>query len=120
MQKPAPVFSFEFFPPRSEEIARQLRTVSTKLACLAPSFFSVNFGARGSTRDQTLETALAIRNVTGIDAAPHLACIGFTREQLKEILESYRASDIRRIVALRGDIPSGTYGIGDFRYAAEL
>lgn len=115
-----PHYSFEFFPPKTEEIATQLKTVSDKLSALKPHYFSVTFGAGGSTRDQTLETAIAIREGTGIDVAPHLSCVGSTREQMRAILDDYRRNGVRRIVALRGDIPSGTSGLGEFRYASEL
>ena len=114
------VFSFEFFPPKTEDLQRQLRTARGKLAKLKPGFFSVTFGAGGTTRELTLETALESREATGIECAPHLSCIGSSREQIREILEVYKRNDIKRIVALRGDIPSGTVGPGELRYAAEL
>jgi methylenetetrahydrofolate reductase (NADPH) len=118
----SPVFSFEFFPPKTPEAAEKLRGTRDRLARLEPAFFSVTFGAGGSTRDLTFETVLEIRRATGLEAAPHLSCIGSTRESIREVLESYRAHGIRRIVALRGDLPSGM-GIGppgELRYANEL
>ncbi|RMD69979.1 MAG: methylenetetrahydrofolate reductase [NAD(P)H], partial [Gammaproteobacteria bacterium] len=85
-----------------------------------PEFFSVTYGAGGSTRERTLETALEIREATGIDVAPHLSCIGSTREELRNILKTYMAHGIRRIVALRGDLPSGMAEPGELRHANEL
>ena len=90
-----------------------------QLAQLNPEFFSVTFGAGGSTQDRTLETVLEIQ-ADGSDAAPHLSCIGSTQENIRAILQKYRDSGIKHIVALRGDLPSGTYGTGEFRYANEL
>jgi methylenetetrahydrofolate reductase (NADPH) len=116
------VFSFEFFPPKTPEGVERLRATRDKLARLQPAFFSVTFGAGGSTRDLTFETVLEIRRATGVEAAPHLSCIGSTRESIRHVLESYRARGIRRIVALRGDLPSGM-GVGppgELRYANEL
>lgn len=115
-----PVFSFEFFPPRTEEAEEKLRITRDKLAQLDPRFFSVTYGAGGSTRGKTFETVLEIQRVTGIEAAPHLSCIGSTRPFIREILQSYREKNIRRIVALRGDMPSGMQSAGEFRYASEL
>ena len=89
------------------------------LATLKPEYFSVTYGAGGATRDKTLATVKAIA-AAGQQAAPHLSCIGATRENLAEILAEYRAQGIRRVVALRGDLPSGTAGLGEFRYAEEL
>jgi methylenetetrahydrofolate reductase (NADPH) len=115
-----PSFSFEFFPPRDDAAAIRLRETYQRLAPLQPEFFSVTFGAGGSTQDMTLETVLDIRAHTGVEAAPHLSCIGSTRAGVREILDNYRRHDIRRIVALRGDLPSGTLTTGEFRYASEL
>ncbi|CAK0747296.1 5,10-methylenetetrahydrofolate reductase [Gammaproteobacteria bacterium] len=113
------VFSFEFFPPKNEEGAQKLRHTRDNLARLGPRFFSVTYGAGGSTRNRTIGTVLEIQNA-GHDAAPHLSCIGSTREGIREILEDYRAHGIRHIVALRGDLPSGTHEVGELRYANEL
>ena len=112
-------YSFEFFPPKTAEGAEKLRQTRQQLAALHPEFFSVTFGAGGSTQDHTLETVLAIR-AEGHHAAPHLSCIGSTRDNIARILDEYRRHDIRHIVALRGDVPSGMVDIGHFRYAAEL
>jgi methylenetetrahydrofolate reductase (NADPH) len=120
MDKPVPpTFSFEFFPPKTDEGIAKLREVRTKLETLAPKFFSVTFGAGGSTRDRTLETVLEIQK-EGFDAAPHLSCVGSTRENIRAILATYKANGIRHIVALRGDLPSGEVELGEFRYANEL
>jgi len=112
-------FSIEFFPPRTPEGVEKLRATRAELARLSPAFFSCTFGAGGSTRDRTLETVLEIQG-EGHCAAPHLSCIGSTRENIRAILEQYRAAGVRRIVALRGDLPSGTADAGEFRYANEL
>lgn len=114
-----PAFSAEFFPPQTAEGVDKLRSVRKQLRQLPLEFFSVTFGAGGSTRDRTLETVLEIRS-EGIDAAPHLSCIGTTRDTVRELLERYREAGIRRIVALRGDLPSGVGEFGDFRHANEL
>ena len=111
--------SFEFFPPNTPVGDEKLKTVVQELGAIAPEFFSVTYGAGGSTRDKTLRTVMAIAQA-GFEAAPHLSCVGSTREGLKEILATYRAQNIRRIVALRGDLPSGTATAGEFRYATEL
>ena len=116
---PSRTFSFEFFPPKTPEGVEKLRVVRKQLAQLNPEFFSVTFGAGGSTQDRTLETVLEIQ-ADGSNAAPHLSCIGSTQENIRAILQKYRASGIKHIVALRGDLPSGTYGTGEFRYANEL
>ena len=112
-------FSFEFFPPKTPEGVQKLRATREQLAQLHPKFISVTFGAGGSTRDRTLETVLEIQ-ASGSEAAPHLSCIGSTRENITAILEQYREHGIRHIVALRGDLPSGTVDAGEFRYANEL
>lgn len=116
-------FSIEFFPPKTAEGAQKLRTTRTRLAALAPKYFSVTFGAGGSTQQGTRDTVLEIIG-EGHDAAPHLSCIGSSRASLRAILEDYRAQGIKRLVALRGDLPSG-YGAMDqasseFRHANEL
>jgi methylenetetrahydrofolate reductase (NADPH) len=113
------VFSMEFFPPKTPEGAAKLRETRRQLAQLKPKFFSVTFGAGGSTRDRTLETVAEIQ-AEGLAAAPHLSCIGSTRENIGEILDTYRSHGIRHIVALRGDLPSGEADPGEFRYANEL
>lgn len=114
-----PILSFEFFPPKTPEGVEKLRAARKQLAQLNPEFFSVTFGAGGSTRDRTLETVLEIQ-AEGHKAAPHLSCIGSTRENIRAILQEYRSHGIRHIVALRGDLPSGSACAGEFRYANEL
>jgi len=112
-------FSIEFFPPKTPEGMEKLRHARRQLAQLHPKFFSVTFGAGGSTRERTLETVLEIQG-EGLAAAPHLSCVGSTHENIREILETYRANGIRHIVALRGDLPSGMADPGEFRHANEL
>lgn len=111
--------SIEFFPPQTPEGIEKLRAVRAELAQLQPEFFSVTYGAGGSTRERTFATVKEIA-AAGCDAAPHLSCIGSSRESIREILGEYRAAGIRRIVALRGDLPSGMAEAGEFRYANEL
>ena len=111
--------SFEFFPPNTPVGVEKLKTVVQQLGELSPQYFSVTYGAGGSTRDKTLSAVMDIA-AAGFDAAPHLSCVGSTRENIAEILATYRAQDIHRVVALRGDLPSGTATAGEFRYAAEL
>lgn len=111
--------SFEFFPPNTPVGSEKLKTVVQDLAVLNPQYFSVTYGAGGSTREKTLQTVMDIA-ATGHEAAPHLSCVGSTRENIAEILATYRAQNIRRVVALRGDLPSGTATAGEFRYASEL
>jgi methylenetetrahydrofolate reductase (NADPH) len=112
-------YSLEFFPPRTPEGIAKLRAARTQLAQLKPAFCSVTFGAGGSTREGTLSTVLEIRG-DGLAAAPHISCVGSTRESLREVLSEYRRHSIDRLVALRGDLPSGTADAGEFRYANEL
>lgn len=112
--------SFEFFPPRTPAAVARLEQTRDALTALGPEYFSVTFGAGGSTRDLTLETVIALRTATGVDSAPHLSCIGFPLAELREVLARYRDQGIRRLVALRGDMPSGTTGFGELRYANEL
>ena len=111
--------SIEFFPPQTPEGVEKLRAVREKLAVLKPEFFSVTFGAGGSTRERTFSVVKEIA-AEGFNAAPHLSCVGSTRANIREILGEYQAAGIRRIVALRGDLPSGTAEAGEFRYANEL
>lgn len=112
-------FSIEFFPPKTEEGTEKLRVTRAKLAELNPKYFSVTFGAGGTTQQGTLDTVVEIRK-EGFDAAPHLSCVGGTRDSIRQILQTYKDQNIHRLVALRGDLPSG-YGMGgEFRYANEL
>ncbi len=114
-----PPISFEFFPPNTPVGGEKLKAVVADLAAVRPQFFSVTYGAGGATRDKTLATVAQIA-AAGHDAAPHLSCVGSTREGIAEILATYRAQGIRRLVALRGDLPSGTAVAGEFRHAADL
>lgn len=111
--------SIEFFPPQTPEGVDKLRTTRAKLAELKPEFFSVTYGAGGSTPERTFAIVREIA-AEGLSAAPHLSCIGSTRESIRAILDEYKAENIGRIVALRGDLPSGTGDAGEFRYANEL
>ena len=111
--------SFEFFPPQTAEGIEKLINTRKLLAPLKPEFFSVTFGAGGSTRDRTLETVTQIQ-ADGYAAAPHLSCVGSTKENIRAILQTYKKLGIKRIVALRGDLPSGMATTGEFHYANEL
>ena len=113
------LFSFEFFPPQTPEGVEKLAATRKKLAPLKPEFFSVTFGAGGSTQDRTVETIRQIK-AEGYNAAPHLSCVASTRENIRAMLNTYRDMGIKRIVALRGDMPSGMGSIGEFQYANEL
>jgi len=120
MQTKTPqLFSFEFYPPKTEEGAASLQVVHNKLAQLNPDFFSVTFGAGGSTRDKTFDTVIDIQS-KGIAAAPHLSCVASTKANIRAILKDYQDNGISKIVALRGDLPSGMMSAGEFRYANEL
>jgi methylenetetrahydrofolate reductase (NADPH) len=111
--------SFEFFPPKTPEGAAKLVNVRHALYALKPEFFSVTYGAGGSTQDGTLQQVQAILS-EGFDAAPHFSCIGATRDSVREQLAAFKTAGIRRMVALRGDLPSGHGTFGEFRYASEL
>lgn len=111
--------SFEFFPPKTPEGAAKLVNVRRELYALKPEFFSVTYGAGGSTQDGTLQQVQAILS-EGFDAAPHFSCIGATRDSVREQLAAFKAAGIRRMVTLRGDLPSGHGTFGEFRYASEL
>ena len=111
--------SIEFFPPQTPEGLLKLRTVRTELAKLNPEFFSVTYGAGGSTRERTFSVVKEIA-AEGFQAAPHLSCIRSSRDSIREILAEYKAAGIKRTVALRGDLPSGMAETGEFRYANEL
>ncbi len=112
-------YSCEFFPPKTEQGAVKLRTTLSELAELKPAYFSVTFGAGGSTQEGTFDTVKEIQE-KGYSAAPHLSCIGGTRNNIRELLDNYINIGVKRIVALRGDMPSGMREMGDFRYANEL
>jgi methylenetetrahydrofolate reductase (NADPH) len=111
--------SFEFFPPKTADGIEKLREARTRLAKFDPEFFSVTFGAGGSTRDRTMDTVLEIQR-EGYGAAPHISCISSSKEEIRDLLQAYRSQGINRLVTLRGDVPSGEVSAGDFRYAAEL
>jgi methylenetetrahydrofolate reductase (NADPH) len=118
MSKNTPL-SFEFFPPKTTEGIEKLRETRTQLAKYNPEFFSVTFGAGGSTRDRTMDTVFEIQR-DGFQAAPHISCISSSKEEIAALLQAYQAQGIKRLVALRGDVPSGEVSSGDFRYATEL
>jgi len=118
-KKHTPQYSFEFFPPKTPEGEEKLRTTREALAKLGPKYFSVTFGAGGSTQQGTIDTVLEISQA-GYNAAPHLSCIGSTQESIQSMLDLYRQNGINRIVALRGDMPSGMQSAGEFRHANEL
>lgn len=112
--------SFEFYPPKTFEGMQKLMVVASELAAYSPSFFSVTFGAGGSTRQRTVETVTTLQQKVSVPIAPHVACIGFDRGELMGILEQYQKIDVKRIVALRGDIPSGMVSTGDFDFAVDF
>jgi methylenetetrahydrofolate reductase (NADPH) len=112
-------FSFEFFPPKTSDGIEKLRENRAILAQYNPEFFSVTFGAGGSTRDRTMDTVLEIQQ-EGFQSAPHISCVSSSKEEIRDLLETYQERGIKRLVALRGDVPSGEVSAGDFKYAAEL
>ena len=119
----SPSFSFELFPPRTPESAAKLPGVIRELAAVGPAYFSVTHGACGSGQDGTYETILSVIETAGVEAAPHLTCIGSTRANIAEALGRYRAAGVKRIVALRGDLPATAMSAsapGEFHYANEL
>jgi methylenetetrahydrofolate reductase (NADPH) len=116
-------FSFELFPPRTPEGAAKLPAIVAQLATLQPKYFSVTYGAGGSDQDGTYDTVVRVVEDTGIDAAPHLTCVGSSRAKISALLDRYEAAGVKRIVALRGDLPATALGAsapGDFHYASEL
>ena len=117
MQTP---ISFEFYPPKTDEQRAQLDRTAEKLKTHAPEYVSCTFGAGGSTLDYTPETIDRLHNAHGLDAAPHVSCVGGTRAELGALLDRYKAMGCRRVVALRGDLPSGMGHPGEFRYATDL
>jgi methylenetetrahydrofolate reductase (NADPH) len=112
--------SFEFYPPKTDEQRAQLDRTAEKLKVHSPDYVSCTFGAGGSTLSYTSETVRHLNQTHGFDAAPHLSCVGGSREEIRELLRLYRALGCKRIVALRGDLPSGMGHPGDLRYASEL
>lgn len=119
MTEQSPQFSFEFFPPKSAEGMEKLKATRDELMKLNPKYVSVTFGAGGSTQQGTIETIQEMLNA-GLDAAPHLSCIGSTEENIRELLSQYIDMGVKRIVALRGDMPSGMGEAGELHYANEL
>lgn len=114
-------FSFEFFPTKTEAGHEKLLITAKELASYNPEFFSCTYGAGGSTRDRTLNTVLQLDKETGIPTAPHLSCVGDSKAELRQLLNIYKDAGINRIVALRGDLPSGMgMANGELRYANEL
>lgn len=120
MQARSCVISFECFPPKTAEGRQFLFDAIPQLSKCDPNFISVTFGAGGSTREGTIETVQMIKQMSNTTVVPHLSCIGSTREQLLEVLTRYQSMGVKRIVALRGDLPSGMGQAGEFRYASEL
>ncbi len=116
----SPAISFEFFPPKTSEGTANLFETASVLAECHPHFFSVTYGAGGSTRQGTIETVLALKEKTKINVAPHLACVGSNREDILDVLRHYQAMGVKRLVALRGDLPSGMGQAGEIKYASEL
>jgi methylenetetrahydrofolate reductase (NADPH) len=114
------IISFEFYPPKTHDGSQNLQHSALALDALSPDFFSVTFGAGGSTRDGTIEIVQMLQQKTKTSVAPHLSCIGFNRSGLTEILKLYQSLGVKRVVALRGDLPSGMGSIGEFKYASEL
>ncbi|MDX1367660.1 methylenetetrahydrofolate reductase [NAD(P)H] [Pseudomonas sp.] len=114
-------YSFEFFPAKTEAGHEKLLNTARQLAAYNPDFFSCTYGAGGSTRDRTLNTVLQLNNDVGVSTAPHLSCVGDSKAELRELLNLYKNAGIERIVALRGDLPSGMgMASGELRYANEL
>ncbi len=114
-------YSFEFFPTKTEAGHEKLMGVARQLASYNPDFFSCTYGAGGSTRDRTLNTVLQLDGDVGVPTAPHLSCVGDSKDELRSLLSQYKNSGIKRIVALRGDLPSGMgMASGELRYANEL
>jgi len=114
-----PSVSFEFFPPRTEEGDLKLNKTIKTLSEFNPEFFSVTFGAGGSTKAKTLETVLSIKESNN-NGVPHLSCISASKEDIRNLLNEYKSYDIKHLIALRGDNPSGAISHGDFKYANEL
>ena len=112
--------SFEFFPPKTDEQRDTLEKALPKLKAQHPEYVSVTFGAGGSTLDYTVDTVAQLRTDHALEAAPHISCVGGRRDEIRALLEKYVALGCKRIIALRGDIPSGMAALGEFRYASDL
>ncbi|QKI88515.1 methylenetetrahydrofolate reductase [NAD(P)H] [Thiomicrorhabdus xiamenensis] len=119
-KKYAQKLSLEFFPPRTEQGMEKLKTVISEIGAMQPEYMSVTYGAGGTTQEKTLETVRYIQTQTEFEAAPHLTCIGASQESVLELLDEYEAMGVKRIVALRGDLPSGMMDPGEFKYASDL
>lgn len=119
-QKYPQKLSLEFFPPRTEQGMEKLHTVIQGYKAINPEYMSVTYGAGGTTQERTLDTVRYIQEHTQFEAAPHLTCIGATHESLTQLLDTYEALGVKRIVALRGDLPSGMMDPGEFKYASDL
>lgn len=115
----SPTISFEFFPPRTDEGVQKLKDTVTNLNVFNPEFYSVTFGAGGSTREKTLETVMQIKAMNA-NAVPHISCISSSKDEVHDLIMNYHAKNINHLVALRGDNPSGVVGDGDFNHANEL
>jgi methylenetetrahydrofolate reductase (NADPH) len=115
-----PALSFEFYPPKTDDQRRQLHRAARKFVPFSPEYVSVTFGAGGSTLSYTPETVAELKATHGLEAVPHISCVGGTRDELGQLLATYREAGCRKIVALRGDLPSGMASTGDFRYASDL
>jgi methylenetetrahydrofolate reductase (NADPH) len=115
-----PRYSFEFYPPKTDEQREQLARAARRLARHDPTFVSVTFGAGGSTLSYTAETISTLRDDHGLDGVPHLSCVGGTRAEIRALLADYKAMGCTRLVALRGDLPSGMARAGDLHYASDL
>jgi methylenetetrahydrofolate reductase (NADPH) len=119
-QQYAQKISLEFFPPRTPEGMEKLKTVIQDFGQFSPDYMSVTYGAGGTTQEKTLDTVRYIQSETAYDAAPHLTCIGATHESVLALLDTYQEIGVKRIVALRGDLPSGMMDPGEFKYASDL
>lgn len=117
---PKPAFSFEFFPTQTEQGKEKLLNTFSQLNELSPNYFSVTYGAGGSTRARTLDIVDSLRSLSDTPITPHISCIGDSKAQIAELLERYQAQGITRLVALRGDLPSGQVGMGELPYALDL
>ena len=112
--------SFEFYPPKTDLGKEKLISVTKELALFKPEYFSVTFGAGGSTQEGTFNTCLALQNKTSVEPCAHISGVTADKEQIKSILESYKEAGFKKLVVLRGDLPSGVGGYGDFIYAKDL
>ena len=119
-----PTFSFEFFPPKSDEAVAQLERTIAELSQLSPTFVAVTYGAGGSTREKTIDIVTRIKRETGLEAMAHITCVGSTRQELSDVLKRLVGAGIENVLALRGDPPKGETGFtaveGGFAYASEL